>query len=257
MVFQAYIDDSVSDSCSVFSGHVASAEAWANFSREWEEMLPYSSMDKDGNFNFKMSQMAANPERMERVRAFYKIIAKHVSVSLSCFIKHQDCVSAQNKILIDDGISFKYEGDYFDLLFQGLLRTLHETRDVIHSVVPSQEPVDFIFDNTSKKRRVLDNWDGWIESMKPEIRKRFGSTPRFEDDSKFLPLQAADFWAWWVREGCEAGEHDRIEKLFPIRNNYSLYVWLTEEQLLEFFCLKIREQHGDRRIIDKKTGRSL
>ena len=109
MVFQAYIDDSMSDTHSVFSGHVASVESWASFSREWEEMLPYSSRDKLGNFNFKMSQMASNPERMARVGAFYKIIAKYVPVSVSCYINHRDSINAQNRILIDDTISFKFD----------------------------------------------------------------------------------------------------------------------------------------------------
>lgn len=257
MIFHAYIDDSISDAYSVFSGHVASAESWANFSREWREMLPYSSRDKVGNFNFKMSQMAANSERMERVKAFHKIIAKYVPVSLSCFISHRDSLNAQSRILIDDTLSFKYEGDFFDLLFQGTMRAFNETRDVIGSIVPANEPVDFIFDNTSKKRRVLDNWDSWIESMKPDIRKRYGATPRFEDDTDFLPLQAADFSAWWVREGCEAGQPDRIEKLFPIKDNHSLYVSYEERQLVEFFCKKIREQHGDRKLTDRITGQAL
>jgi hypothetical protein len=241
----------------VFSGHVASAESWASFSREWEEMLPYSSRDKSGNFNFKMSQMAANPERMERVKAFYKIIAKYVPVSLSCFINHQEAVNAQNRILIDGTMSFKFQGDFFDLLFQGLVRTFNETRNVISDVVPANEPVDFIFDNMSKKRRVWDNWDNWINSMNPEIRKRFGTSPRFEDDSEFLPLQAADLWAWWVREGCEDGQPDKIEKIFPIKGGYSLYVSCGEQQLVEYFCGKIREQYGDRKITDKITGQIL
>jgi hypothetical protein len=29
--------------------------------------------------------------------------------------------------------------------------------------------------------------------------------PTFGSDEKFLPLQAADFWAWWVRKGYEEG----------------------------------------------------
>ena len=138
------------------------------------------------------------------------------------------------------------------------MRAFNETRAVIDSVIPLNAPVDFIFDNMSKKRRVLDNWDSWIESMTPEIRKRYGAAPRFEDDTEFLPLQAADFWAWWVREGCEVGQHNRVETLFPIKGNYhSLYVWYQGEQLIEYFYNKIREQHGVRKLTDKVTGRLL
>jgi hypothetical protein len=47
-----------------------------------------------------------------------------------------------------------------------------------------------------------------------QTRRLYGSIPRFENDQKFLPLQAADFWAWWVREWCEAGNvKEEMEKL--------------------------------------------
>jgi hypothetical protein len=38
------------------------------------------------------------------------------------------------------------------------------------------------------------------------MRDLFGTAPRFESDECFLPLQAADFWAWWVRRGYEDGK---------------------------------------------------
>jgi hypothetical protein len=68
MVLQAFIDESYSnDGTYVLAGYIASVEEWASFSREWQELLPYGTLDKDDQFHFKMSEMAINEERMKRV----------------------------------------------------------------------------------------------------------------------------------------------------------------------------------------------
>ena len=55
MVLQAFIDDSYkSDGVYVLAGFVATAEAWANFARDWEELLPLGVRDRDGKFHFKL-----------------------------------------------------------------------------------------------------------------------------------------------------------------------------------------------------------
>lgn len=78
----------------------------------------------------------------------------------------------------------------------------HVQRKVVEDI-PLDEKIDFIFDNQGEKSYILAAWDEVVEAHPPEIRKLFGATPRFEDDQEFLPLQAADFWAWWVREWYE------------------------------------------------------
>jgi hypothetical protein len=71
VALQAFIDDSTDEGGTfVLAGHIASAEVWSNFAKEWEEMLPFGIRGKDGKFYFKMNEMAAVAERMERVGAF-------------------------------------------------------------------------------------------------------------------------------------------------------------------------------------------
>src|SRR5208282_4352305 len=77
----------------VLAGHIATAEDWAKFSREWEAMLPYGIRAKNGGFHFKMSEMTSSPERMERVGAFYRIIDSHDLIPLSCKISIDPCLS--------------------------------------------------------------------------------------------------------------------------------------------------------------------
>lgn len=46
---QAYIDDSYNeDGTFVLAGHVATADAWEAFSREWEQALPMGLRDERG-----------------------------------------------------------------------------------------------------------------------------------------------------------------------------------------------------------------
>ena len=64
----------------------------------------------------------------------------------------------------------------------------------------------FIFDDQSEKTIILNAWESYVSGNTEDVRERFGATPRFEDDKDFLPLQAADFWAWWVREWYSDGK---------------------------------------------------
>jgi hypothetical protein len=93
--FLAFIDDSSTPGGeSVFAGHIATTDAWAKFKSEWEAMLPFGTLAENGKQHFKMSEMAALPERMERVPWFYKIIEDHVTLSLACRISLADYETA-------------------------------------------------------------------------------------------------------------------------------------------------------------------
>lgn len=69
-------------------------------------------------------------------------------------------------------------------------------------------PVEFVFDRQSAKSIILAGWDAYVENRHESIRDQFGTAPRFEDDEEFLPLQAADFLAWWIRYWHEGKWHE-------------------------------------------------
>lgn len=55
--FQAFIDDSTTPGGEfVLAGHIAPAEAWAKFAKEWEELLPFGTLAENGKYHFKMSE---------------------------------------------------------------------------------------------------------------------------------------------------------------------------------------------------------
>src|ERR1700682_5108739 len=56
--FQGFLDDSTSTEEFILAGHIAPAEAWAAFAKEWELLLPLGTRAKNGKQHFKMSDMS-------------------------------------------------------------------------------------------------------------------------------------------------------------------------------------------------------
>jgi len=163
-----------------------------------------------------MSEMAISG--MDRVQAFYKVIDKYPDiVPISLRINLEDLGSAKKRLAIfADTMGWtvhlnNWANPYY-LAFRLLLDHFH-----IHPVpmenIPAGEPVDFIFDERTEKKFILAAWDEIVERLSDEVKHPLGSTPRFENDQKFLPLQAADLWAWWVREWYEEDNHHPPAKI--------------------------------------------
>src|ERR1022692_4661136 len=98
--FQAFIDDSARrpDGDFVLAGHIATAEAWAHFAKEWEELLPLGTLAKNGNRHFKMSEMARSVQGMERTEPFYRLIEKYAVVSISYRMNLEDFARAIERV---------------------------------------------------------------------------------------------------------------------------------------------------------------
>src|SRR5258706_5288306 len=87
VVLQAYIDDSHDRHVHVLAGYIAPVGAWLEFSTEWRKQL-----NDFGMSSFTMSQLARQPDGMQRAEVFYRIIEKHVIASVSCTTDKQDLV---------------------------------------------------------------------------------------------------------------------------------------------------------------------
>jgi hypothetical protein len=242
MVWQAAIDDSYNqDSIFVLGGFVATAEAWANFSRDWEELLPWGTLTKDNKHHFKMSEMAASPDRMERAAAFFRVIEKHITAAVACKIDIRDLRRALNRIWIPGRqygsattIDWSAWSNPYVMAFRCLMDQFHLRRDEMTEVFPLDEPIDFIFDMQTEKKIIRDAWDEYLQKRNPEIRHRFGEEPRFLDDRVFLPLQAADLWAWHVREWFEDGDTNGLKKLSDMEFSAWQAKWKFPRILIAF-----------------------
>lgn len=214
-LFQAVIDDSYNRKTGnfVLAGHIATPESWASFSQEWEELLPTGgTLAKNGKYHFHMTEMAGNPQRLERVPAFYWLIEKYVLLSLSCTVNIGDLHRAKARIWVPNlNIDWGFLENSYLFVFRALLDMFHTHKHLINQVLPTHEKIDFYFDNQAEKNTILKTWDEYIIARPANLRDRFGAIPRFKDDQDFLPLQAADFWAWWVRKWYDEGTPEKIE----------------------------------------------
>lgn len=248
MVLQAFIDESYTAyGTFVMGGYIASAEAWSKFAKEWEELLPFGTLAKNNKHHFKMSEMAVNSERMGRIPAFYRVIERHLPLSLSCRISMPELERAKARVWVENlNIDWGFADNPYSMAFRCLVDMFHNNREAMKAVIPLDQVVDFIFDNRTEKAAILASWDDYLAARPDNIREFYGATPRFEDDQKFLPLQAADFWAWWVREWYEAGTPEKIETQDfggwkAAREPVGMAISVNEDELVEFFISTVRK----------------
>ena len=75
------------------------------------------------------------------------------------------------------------------------------------------EPIDFVLDNNQVEPRITEIWASFLSNLPEHLQKYVGQKPRFDDDKRVRPLQAADSYAWWVRRWRETDGFIHGEKL--------------------------------------------
>jgi hypothetical protein len=255
MVFQAFIDESYTENSTfVLAGYVASESAWADFSREWEALLPILpaiSRGQSGKLRFKMSELQ---HHADRVRPFHQVIEDHVLLRMSCKLNLGDLNRAKARIWSDNTtLVWGPPSDPFWTACSMLLTKFHEIRyerQFMVDLFPLNEKVDFYFDAYSGgSDQIAMDWEDYAALAGPEIRELYGAVPRFESDESFVPLQAADFWAWWVRYGYEVGKLDQIIDgdfgAWRASRRTPALVWeISENQMVENLISKIKKGMG-------------
>jgi hypothetical protein len=229
MVFQAYIDDSADRNVQVLAGYIAPFEAWMAFTEEWNTQLKNFGMQ-----SFKMRRMAQTKEGLERAEIFYRIIERYVTVAISCTVDKHDLVKVIREVprpakIVDID---KLENAYYPA-FNGIFTCLPYYQE--HMGI--NEPIDFIFDDQSEKANLVKAWDLLKAKADPSVRRFMGASPRFEKDEDFLPLQAADLYAWWVRRW-------EAEGLYDVPNNNPQFSWERRKKMV---CAEIRYREDELR----------
>jgi hypothetical protein len=211
-VLQAYIDDSGSGDPDVYvlAGYIASAESWASFSDEWKKLLDFCRLDV-----FKMKDMKNRPKDCE---LFYQLIEKYVIAGISCTVFKKDLVRVIESTDFGGNPQEHLKKPVF-LAFRSIIAMVSENQRKMGIL----EPVDFIFDNETKAIECMEAWEVLRDSSYGDTRKFLGSPPIFRDDREFLPLQAADLNAWWIRKWEKEGNIDAIANLafpWPIQKKF-------------------------------------
>jgi len=266
MVLRAFMDESIDeDGTFVLAGHIADVQSWEKFAADWERMLPLAVRAADGGFHFKMTEMAQTPERMSRVPGFYRLIEQHAQHSLSCRIHVGELARAFDRVQVPrTNINWGDIRDPYVAGFRALMDHFHYRRDDIErdsGRLPADAKIDFFFDDHSNKNKIRKMWDSYMDAREPEKRALYGDEPRFEDDRAFLPLQAADLWAWWVRKWCRDGrvrKHIALLDFGVWKGGGTLartHISVSEDQWVETLADFIAPQLSALvPILDKKTG---
>jgi hypothetical protein len=263
MTFQAFMDESYTEGGTyVLAGYIAREETWRSFSDYWTKLLPNSVLGKDGRYRFKMREMA-HFGRMARVPEFYSIIEKYDPIRLSCKIDVSDVERAKIRMSVDNlGIYWNYTDNPYSLSFRCLMDMFHTHRANFDPFFPAGEQINFIFDARKEQKAIVAMWDDYIRQRPDEVRGFYGDRPIFGDDNDFMPLQAADFWAWWVRKWYDRGTPEKIEtEVFDgwqaAKKPRGIAISFDEDQIAEFFFTHLRDNLGfGRRVFDTKYAPS-
>jgi hypothetical protein len=221
VVLRAYIDDSGTQGKEPFftlGGFISTTDNWARFSDEWKAQLdadppiPYFSMHRafyprEGPFKGWKKRAI---ER--RVAEFVRIIRTHAIMRVSCSMRKDDYEELiKGKFVKNKKNPFHVIDHPYFLCFWTLINAvIHYQREYGWNT-----QIDFIFDEQGKMGVETVRWFQIIKKVAPkESKPFFGSPPIFQDDKKFLPLQAADMYAWSIRR------HQRENKILymPLRD---------------------------------------
>lgn len=255
MVLQVFTDDSTTKRDNfVLAGYIATAEEWLDFSNEWTPLArQWGTLQKDGNYIFKMADMASNPERMERVPAFYRVIENHALAAFSFGINRQSFKRALSRISVK-GVDLQKTklSNAYHLLFNFVVANLTGLVNSHPESFPMSERIDFYFDQQTEKKMILNAWEDFVERSSDDFKQRLGATPRFERDTDFMPLQAADFWAWWNSHWMDTGKPG-FEGLFEVRKGFlNAHHFVSEDEAVHTLKKVIRSQMPDATIYEHR-----
>jgi Protein of unknown function (DUF3800) len=190
MVLQAYVDASGKGDPNLLTiaGYIATADTWENFSKAWKARLDCAGMPY-----FKMNQMSAKPE----IAAwFYRLVEEfEIKASIAIIINTAELVEVERSIKYPSYITNPNSADnpyYWG--FKYIVGSLAQYQRQLNLL----EPVDFVFDDDSEKVKIPRAWELMKAAARSDLSEMMGDMPIFRDDTKVMPLQAADLYAWWV-----------------------------------------------------------
>lgn len=210
MPIQAYVDDSGSHKESlafVLAGFIANHVQWEKFTGDWKGAL---RLDPSLDY-FKMNEAASlhgqflrakgwdEEKRDKRLDVLSEVILSYVRVRISVSMRNDDFLRSIQSLPAPKR-SFAIDGPFIMLAMQLIL-----TVAVFSDLSGLNEPCDFVFDETDGfSEEFLLKWPMFkhIADQQPrlEFGKKIGQTPIFRDEKYSMPLQAADMYAWNVRE---------------------------------------------------------
>lgn len=229
MAVQAFVDESGGKGQGgsfVLAGLVAHADHWARFSIEWQSCLEQKPSIK----YFKMREAASlrgqfnlwpADERDNKLRALAKIIDKYVQIAIYCAIDldaHAETWAVSEEKPLNEPYFFP-----FHVVIMGICFELWE--------IGWRERFEIIFDDEvifgPRAKAWYPAFRDVLRVREPDAHSILPVEPMFREDTEFLPIQAADLFAWNFRRGANKknGEFNwLLDELSSVQlSEYSTY----------------------------------
>lgn len=209
---QAYFDDSASETGErrlFLAGYLHSADAWQKFSDDWGRVLNLKPKIK----YLKMSEANAlrgefwgwsEDARDMKLQMLAEVIHRHEPISFHTSVSRE---SFEELVVPVAPYALRKPHYHLSAGLIALVTKYLSDRKI-------ELPVDFIFDRQEGvDSDVILTFDELIKHLSKRQKKIIGKTPIFADDKDFLPLQAADFLAWNLRN------LNQVEMTEPLSEN--------------------------------------
>ncbi len=205
MIFQAVIDDSGNEpnqQVYVLGGFLARADAWAAFADQWHAQLLTPDPAPLGFYKFTQSRALkgqfsdwTEDARNTRVQALAKVVSNFALRRFEVSLRHEHFNQYVRSVPVFER---QLLSDHPYLFMAGHVISTVATLAILDGI---EDPIDFIFDEqTGFKDELFRFWPSWKVQDSPWGRPNIGRLI-FDDETKFLPLQAADMWAGAIRHG--------------------------------------------------------
>jgi hypothetical protein len=197
-MLQAYFDESADSKHLIVAGYLASVEKWAAFSDEWAELLGMRSPHYPQLEELHMTEMRSTPERMELVRAYYRVIEKYVDAAIMVAVDIR--ALKQALALVGNHPALSDFRNPYVAAYQQVIATLSLIRQRYGFAAGAKGEIDFIFDDSNNKTICMEGWELLMKKLASSERREYGDPPIFRSSKRVLPLQAADLLSYWARE---------------------------------------------------------
>ena len=186
-------------------------------------------------------------DRDEKVDTLSALIPRHASIQLCVHMRHDDFAATIKTLPIyNRQKELMYRHPYL-LMWWILLAKFYPQ----WLRMGFGEPVDFIFDRQlGFEIDAVELWESMLQRASTRLSQSFynvlGSQPRFADDKKEVPLQAADLHAWSIRRELSSSDFhvkapektiENLNLVHPMTLNISL-------QYLQYIRARLQHQAG-------------
>jgi hypothetical protein len=195
VILQTFCDDSTTSELYIVAGYVAPLEVWESVVPQWHHVLKdgrprlgwYRTSDAialEGEFK-QFDQTSRN----ERIAALAGVIPKDTRcVGLASWISKADFATYCHPV---------FHPAWHDPYYLCATWLIEQLCDDVHGLAPQK--LDFIFDRQGKVGKRFEAVYNALQRPLSMLRFPFLGDVRHEDKRAFLPLQAADMQAGWVR----------------------------------------------------------